>query len=155
MSKPTIATLTSTVAQLNGAIENQAAVIKNHEVTLKAQYEEKKKLQDEVIRLKDALKGQAARAIMAEEELANLKDQLEEQEVQVANRTTTTTQGGWKGLNYKQLDWLKEQGCSFTKTASGFKLFLKGEALTCSTPIATALKGKVCKDCNTTWIYFS
>lgn len=111
--------------------------------------------QAEIARLHDAVKAQASRAIMAEEELANLKDQLEEQEVRAANRASNTNPESWKGLSKKQLDWLKTEGCVFAKTASGFKLFLKGDAITYQGKVAAALKGKICKDCNTTWIYFS
>lgn len=108
--------------------------------------------QAEIERLHEALRAQAARAILAEEELANLQASLEDKEVQQANRTNPDS---WKGLSKKQLDWLKTEGCSFAKTSMGFKLFLRGEAVAFSAKIANALKGKVCKDCNTTWIYFS
>lgn len=127
MSKPTIKSLTETLAIA----------------------------QTEIARLHEALRIQAARAFTAEEELANLKDQLEEKEVQQANRASNTSPESWKGLSKKQLNWLRTEGCSFVKTAGGFKLFLAGEALVYKGKIASALKGKVCKDNSATWIYFS
>lgn len=141
-AKPTIASLTATIAQLEGVIKNQAASLKNNENTMKMQYEEKKALLAKEIELR-------AQIERMNKEIGDMHNPNKGK----VNNNNLNIQTITK-LSEAQMKWLDMNGCILSKTNSGYKLFLRGECLNCPERINKVLGGKVQRDNNSTWIYF-